>query len=146
VSVNSPAFRRYKAGLIVAEVQTVGENLRAAREAAGLTQGELADLIGVSVVSVSSWERDVYLPTEDNFRKLGRALKTTPGTLRYGPDAPSVVREESEVASYFQSAVPFSPNPSLRKRLRPRHMRACTSTSSSSYRRVFENRSKKPSG
>ena len=41
---------------------TLADEIRAARQAAGLTQEQLADLAGVSVASVRSWEQGLRVP------------------------------------------------------------------------------------
>src|SRR6266511_1382688 len=40
----------------------VGKQIRAARERLGLTQEEMAEIFDVDVMTVSRWERDVFLP------------------------------------------------------------------------------------
>src|SRR5215510_10635739 len=40
----------------------VGKLIQAGRRALGLTQKELADILKVDEVTVSRWERDVFLP------------------------------------------------------------------------------------
>lgn len=51
-------------GRVGVETHTVtsGEDIRRARELAGLTQEEVARRVGVSINTVSNWERDVSRP------------------------------------------------------------------------------------
>lgn len=48
--------------------------MRAAREAAGLTQAQLADLIGMSRKTVNTVENGVFVPSTVVALKLARAL------------------------------------------------------------------------
>lgn len=54
--------------------QKFGKIIRDARESRGLTQPELADLVGVKPNQVSRWERDVSPPSLDNAIELSRSL------------------------------------------------------------------------
>lgn len=42
---------------------TLGDRLRVARGRSGLTQGQLAEALGVKTQTVGNWERDVTEPT-----------------------------------------------------------------------------------
>ena len=64
----------------------IGENIFRARKNKGLTQTELADIVGVSFQAVSSWERDEYLPDMENFMRLAEVLGVKPSYL-LGEDA-----------------------------------------------------------
>lgn len=55
-------------------VATFGERLRLAREAAGLTQERLADLLGVDQVQISKWERGNTQPRMDRLQRIGAAV------------------------------------------------------------------------
>lgn len=53
----------------------IGQNIRAARDAAGLTQGELALALKLrESQTVSNWERGVSRPSDENLVALGRVL------------------------------------------------------------------------
>lgn len=52
----------------------IGKRLRARREALGLTQVELAALVGVSQATISGWERGEYCPARRHEAGLTRAL------------------------------------------------------------------------
>ncbi len=53
---------------------SIGENIKALRDAAGLTQENLAEQIGVTFQAVSSWERNEYMPETANLRNLAEAF------------------------------------------------------------------------
>ncbi len=55
--------------------------LRQAREAAGLTQGELATRLGVTYQAIQKWERPGANPTLSTLQRVARALDR-PLTLR----------------------------------------------------------------
>lgn len=50
------------------------ENLRRLREAAGLTQVELSEKVGVKQGSYSAWERGEAMPSAMNLLKLSYVL------------------------------------------------------------------------
>lgn len=56
---------------------TVGINLRAARDEAGLTQHALALLLGskTSNQTISDWERGVNRPSDENLLRLAAVLQ-----------------------------------------------------------------------
>ena len=53
---------------------TLGERIKSARITRGLTQEELARILGVSVMTVSRWERDYHVPDPSQADRLTRAL------------------------------------------------------------------------
>lgn len=53
---------------------TTGERIRKARTQMGLTQVQLAGIVGVDSVTVSRWERDVFAPDPDRWQRLRRLL------------------------------------------------------------------------
>lgn len=56
---------------------TLGEKIRLLREAAGLTQQQVADDFGITAVSVSDWESDKTRPSGTRFARLARRLGVT---------------------------------------------------------------------
>lgn len=58
-----------------------GENLQRARSACGITQADLADLIGVSTRSITRWEAGEVTPTVVDAKVVADAIGTTVGTL-----------------------------------------------------------------
>lgn len=55
--------------------------IKAWREYFSLTQGELADRMGVSQAAVAKWERPATKPRESTFKKLAKAMGISPTQL-----------------------------------------------------------------
>ena len=66
-----------------------GEKIRRARKAAGLTQRQLAEKIGVANTSVSNWEKDLSRPDADLIQKLCAVLNVQPNHF-YGTENTSI--------------------------------------------------------
>jgi transcriptional regulator with XRE-family HTH domain len=60
---------------------TFGERLRSAREAASLSQSQLAKLSGIPKPMLSRYENDHILPSIDTLLRLSDALKLGAGSL-----------------------------------------------------------------
>jgi putative transcriptional regulator len=56
--------------------EELGNSLRAAREARGLTQAQLAELVGVSRKTINTVENGIYVPSTVIALKLAWALET----------------------------------------------------------------------
>ena len=56
-------------------------SFKRARLIEGLTQGEVAEKLGVSRVSVCKWENGKTLPTAKRLKDVAEALHTTVGEL-----------------------------------------------------------------
>lgn len=52
----------------------LGEKLKAAREAAGMTQLELADILGTNQIAISRWEHNNRTPNVVTFGEICRAV------------------------------------------------------------------------
>ncbi len=59
----------------------IGKAIRLARRSANLSQGELADAVGVHRPTVSAWEREANTPTRANVEDVARALAMTVESL-----------------------------------------------------------------
>jgi transcriptional regulator with XRE-family HTH domain len=72
---------------------TVGEKIRMFRIAAGMTQKELADTAGVSIMAISQYERGIRHPKMSMVRKLASALRVKVYDMEEGEsaDPPNVV-------------------------------------------------------
>lgn len=69
--------------------EELGVRLRTARRAAGFTQKELAEELGVEAITVSRWERGVTSPSLPRLRRIGELTQTTVSDLVRAPDATS---------------------------------------------------------
>lgn len=80
-----------------------GENLKKARKRCGLTQRQLADLVGAKHNSVSNWETGQNEPDTQTIRKLCDTLSVTANDL-FGSDngtaSPSISRDEPKIALF----------------------------------------------
>ena len=63
-----------------------GDRIRDARKAAGLTQRQLADSLGVSNTSISNWEKGLSRPDADMIQKLCTYLSLQPNYF-YGTES-----------------------------------------------------------
>lgn len=71
--------------------------MRAARRAAGLTQKQLAEALGVEPITVSRWERDVTSPSLPRLRRIAELTETTVSDLVRTKDA--VSEQAAELAA-----------------------------------------------
>jgi transcriptional regulator with XRE-family HTH domain len=67
----------------------VGGRLRIARRSAGLTQKQLAELLGVEPITVSRWERGVTSPSLPRLRRIAELTGTSASDLVRASDAAS---------------------------------------------------------
>ena len=75
----------------------MGGLVRAARRAAGLTQKQLAEALGVEPITVSRWERDVTSPSLPRLRRIAELTQTTvPELVRTGD---SLSEQAAELAA-----------------------------------------------
>lgn len=73
---------------------SIGENIRRARKAAGMTQVGLADMAGVSVGSIQGYEQERYIPKGVNLRKIASALG-----IRYSELDPDVLGNDVDLVN-----------------------------------------------
>ncbi len=60
---------------------TIGERIQEARKQAGLKQSELAEIVGVAVITIGQYERDKRQPRLEQLRRIALALNTTVAEL-----------------------------------------------------------------
>ncbi len=60
---------------------TTGQRIKAARKAAGMTQKELGEKLGLSFQSIAQWENDLRNPKYDTLQRIAAALAVHPGEL-----------------------------------------------------------------
>lgn len=61
--------------------ETIGERLRRLRKKSGLTQEDLADIVGVNHNAVSRWENDIDIPKTLKIKALAKALGVSEADL-----------------------------------------------------------------
>lgn len=66
-----------QAGWYAAEVTTLGDRLQGAREAAGLSQEDLALRLGVRLTTVQAWEDDMAEPRGNRLQMLAGLLNVS---------------------------------------------------------------------
>ena len=86
------------------------DKLKRVRKVAGLTQEQLAQTLGVSRQTVSSWENGRSLPDETNLLRLARALHTDPE--QFALDSSEPVEPPVSTESPVLSEGHDSPDPS----------------------------------
>lgn len=59
----------------------IGKKIKFYREKAGISQDKLAEMLDLSVASVSNLERGINYPTMENFINLANELKTSADAL-----------------------------------------------------------------
>ena len=69
---------------------TLGEMIKERREAAGITQEELAEKLCVSRQAVSKWESDLSVPNADNMCEIRNILGMEETTPEPGAEAPKM--------------------------------------------------------
>ena len=77
----------------------VGKRIKLARELAGLTQEQLAEIIGVSRTAVVRWERGETDPTLDHLIEMTMVLKVSADFLLGTGDKDQVASTLMEMAS-----------------------------------------------
>lgn len=61
--------------------ETFAHNLRILRLQKGLTQTDVAEMVGIQQESYNRWERGRMVPVPRNTQKLARALEVSPEDL-----------------------------------------------------------------
>jgi DNA-binding XRE family transcriptional regulator len=67
-----------------ADLQTVGQRIKAARKAAGLTQQKLGEKLGVKFQTVAQWERGLRNPKLTTLQKVADACGCSVTYLAFG--------------------------------------------------------------
>jgi transcriptional regulator with XRE-family HTH domain len=92
-----------------ADVATLGDRLAGAREAAGLTQEELAQRLGVRLTTLQAWEEDMAEPRGNRLQMLAGMLNVSltwlimaEGDGLQDPDAPTMPKDAEAVLADLQ--------------------------------------------
>ena len=67
----------------------IGQYIAIKRKAQGLTQAQLAELLGVGDKAVSKWERGLSLPDVSKYQELCKVLEVSLNELFAGEDLPA---------------------------------------------------------
>lgn len=81
---------------------SVASNIRSLRKKNGLTQEELADMVGVSRSTVTQWERDWSSPRMGMVQRLAKALNV-PTTAIVSESGPEPDYRLSEITDIYRS-------------------------------------------
>ena len=85
---------------------TLGKTVAKLRKEQGITQQELADLLGVTDKAVSKWERDLSMPDTASLPLLAQTLGTTVDQLMNGAeDSASAAPEKEDLPALICRAV-----------------------------------------
>lgn len=84
----------------------VGENIKAKREAANITQEQLAESLNVTRQTVSSWETGRTEPDIDTLHKIAQRLDTTVEELIYGErKTPAITQNVTNVTNVTKQTI-----------------------------------------
>jgi transcriptional regulator with XRE-family HTH domain len=61
----------------------IGERISRARQAAGISQGRLAQIVGTAQTTISSWERGRTEPTRADVQRVASAIGVPPSQLEF---------------------------------------------------------------
>lgn len=104
----------------MAQFAYLARNIREARRAAGLSQSELGEKIGVSGVAIMRYEKGQREPKLDQLEKIASALGTTPAQLMGWGERPNelnldlmsrslaeaIGKDEQEIADWLHDTLP----------------------------------------
>lgn len=93
---------------VVGPDQTIGHRIRASRKKAGLNQGELAALLGVTQPTVANWEAGAHDPRQLMIAKLAEALRVSLGWLA-GGEQTAADRNEGPATPYVRRPIQHVP-------------------------------------
>ena len=87
-------------------MSTFGEHLKDIRSGKGISQGQLADLMGIHSTHISRYERNQTIPSVDVVKKLADVLEVSVDDLVYGADQEKAKAkiQDSELLAMFSKA------------------------------------------
>lgn len=83
---------------------TTGARIKAARKAAGMTQAELANRLGIPYQSIGQWENDLRNPKYETLQKIADALGVTVLYLMGNPDFESLEEAQNTHSRYVDDS------------------------------------------
>ena len=87
----------------------LGADIRKRRIRKGLTQDQLADIIGVSQAQVSQWESGKARPSPEHFAALRETLGSIPYGLYFAPPLLPIRSTASTTPAPTVALVPYTP-------------------------------------
>jgi transcriptional regulator with XRE-family HTH domain len=82
---------------------SLGEQIKKARQEKGITQRQLAEMIGAKHTSISGWEHGDHKPDADTIELICGALDVSPGYLLGTADYTITGREELLIECFRDS-------------------------------------------
>lgn len=91
---------------ITAPMSSFGEHLKQIRISRDISQGELAERMGIHPTHISRYERNLTVPSVDVVKKLADILEVTTDALVYGSadEKAQSKLEDSELLNMFKKA------------------------------------------
>lgn len=71
---------------VVASIMTIGENIRRAREASGMTQADVHEATGIPLQTYKAYEAGLRPPPADRIAAIAKALKVSADELVFDPE------------------------------------------------------------
>ena len=87
------------------EKQTLGKMIASLRKEKGMTQLQLAELMGVTDKAVSKWERDISAPDLYSLPKLAEAFGVTVDALMQGSTQTDAAPETPPIRAIIDTAL-----------------------------------------
>lgn len=89
--------------------KSMGERISTLRREKGMTQKEIADILGITDKAVSKWERDIAFPDTATIPKLAEILGVSVEELLQAKAAPTAAPKNREsVVNLILKAVPLA--------------------------------------
>jgi tetratricopeptide (TPR) repeat protein/transcriptional regulator with XRE-family HTH domain len=80
-------------------------NLVALRAKYSFSQSQLADLVGVTTLTLGRWERGEALPRKRNIQALCQVLECTEEDLAFSPQTQAIVAPSSDIAPLYDAII-----------------------------------------
>jgi transcriptional regulator with XRE-family HTH domain len=96
----------FRSSLKAINMTNFGDNLKNARTKKGISQGQLAELMGIHPAHISRYERNQTVPSIDVVKKFADILEVSTDMLVYGTDDEKAQGKikDSELLSMFTKA------------------------------------------